>query len=65
MMKLDSKGITDYYNQLPFGSKDAFVVAISNAIDKSTQSVRRKIRLVNWNKLELPIVYEIIDKKAY
>lgn len=65
MTNLNVKGITDYYNQLPFGKKDAFLVAISIAIGKSTQAVRRRIRLRNWSKLELPIVYEIIDKEQY
>lgn len=64
MKNLDAMGITDYYDQLPFGDKDAFIREVADAIGKSSQSVRRKIRLGCWSKPEMPLVNDVINGRG-
>ena len=63
MEKNSALGISSHYEKLPHGEKNKFVMEIANAIGKSTDAVRRKIRLGIWNeKLELPVVNSIVAK---
>lgn len=65
MDKIDALGISSYYDSLVRGDKDAFTIEVANAIGKSTPTVRRKIRLGNWNpKTEIDKVADIIKSRT-
>lgn len=62
MEKFDSVGITSHFDKLPFGSKDAFIREVADALGLSSSSVRKKIQNGNWRKLEIPIITKLIQK---
>ena len=62
MEKFDSVGITSHFDNLSFGSKDAFIREVADALGLSSSSVRKKIQNGNWRKLEIPIITKLIQK---
>jgi hypothetical protein len=62
MEKFDSVGITSHFDNLPYGSKDAFIREVADALGLSSSSVRKKIQNGNWRKLEIPIITKLIQK---
>ena len=58
---MDSKVISDYYENLPFGKKDEFVRVIAEALEQSTSNIRRKIRENIWSRIEMKEVTSLID----
>lgn len=63
MEKMDSMGISSYYESLPRGEKDGFVREVAEAIGQSTPNVRLKMKNSRWSKTEVPVVIDIIDKR--
>jgi len=61
---MDSKVISDYYDRLPFGQKDEFAREIAEAIEKSTSSVRLKIRKGNWSRIEMQEIDRVIKNRG-
>ena len=60
MNEFDLK-IKKYYENLPNGKKDAFVRGVADAIGKSSQNVRMKIKNGGWGILETREVGYIIE----
>lgn len=60
--KMDSVGITSYYQNLPHGTKDDFARQVAEAIGQATASVYRKLRVGGWSPLELREINSIIAK---
>ena len=63
MEKLDVMGICSYYQKLPFGAKDSFVMELAEAIGQSTSSVRRKIKNRSWRKSEITVVTKLMKAR--
>lgn len=56
-------GISDYYDSLPHGEKDRLIMKIAVAIDKSSSTVRLKIKTDGWSRIERPLVESIIRER--
>lgn len=63
MEKLDVLGISSYYQKLPFGAKDTFIMELADAIGLSTSSVRRKIKNCSWRKSEVTVVTKFMQAR--
>jgi hypothetical protein len=63
MEKLDVMGICSYYQKIPFGAKDSFVMELADAIGQSTSSVRRKIKDGSWRKSEIAVVTKFMKSR--
>lgn len=56
-------GITDYYENLPRGEKDKFLMEVADAIGQSTTNCRLKMKNGRWKKIEIPIIENIINNR--
>lgn len=63
MEKVNSMGISSYYESLKRGEKDGFVREVADAIGQSTSNVRLKMKNGRWGKTEVPTINEIIERK--
>ena len=61
---MDMMGISYYYENLPRGEKDKFVVEVADAIGQSTSNTRLKMKNGRWSKTEVPIIENIIKGRG-
>ena len=60
---MDAMGITCYYENLPRGEKDKFVMEVASAIGQSSSNVRLKMKNGRWAITELPAIQKIIEER--
>lgn len=58
---MDTMGISCYYEKLPRGEKDKFVIEVANAIGQSSSNVRLKMKNGRWSVTEVPVIEDIIE----
>ena len=61
-LKMESMGISSYYETVPRGEKDGFIRAVADTIGQSTSNVRRKLRNGRWSQLELSAIEDLISE---
>ncbi|MCH3994128.1 MAG: hypothetical protein LKE54_03585 [Prevotella sp.] len=55
-MKNKALGISSHYEALPFGTKNIFVRQIAEALEMSTDNVRRRISENKWKEHEIQVL---------
>ena len=61
--KMEKMGISCYYEGLPRGEKDKFVMEVANAIGQSSSNVRLKMKNGRWSVTEIPEIEKIIKSR--
>lgn len=63
MEKKNEIGIYSYYADLHHGEKDSFIREIADELCLSTPSIRRKLKLQNFNRLQIEAIERVIERR--